>query len=404
METDISDFLPILRIKIVGFYLKDVVDRYPIFSVRIMFETEKKTIDASYPRTPGSTIYMDDKLKLVYTKFTYNGNQKGKIKVNLIFSHGTGMNKDLWTYYIRRIFTDEPNYYIGCCIAFDCVSHGDSAIANKGKLGWIYAAIDGGRDIIKIIENEREVDAFLNNETNRTILIGHSLGAQQLVFASYLNGNLFDTIVLVDPIIYSDDQFQKRYASNFFKLSNFIEDEFSSKRDAELFFSERSFIKNFNDEVLKDVIDNEVYYDTEEDVFRCKSSKVSQMAVYGYTRLTIKDTHVLLPLLNNKVFYLLAAKSPYCTQKVNQFIRDNVKNLVGCISVPNAGHLLNGEQPDIVLAILKDLIKKVGEDAFKTKDSYPNRSLSRKRILNDRLKIFNEGKTEESIDFIKSHL
>lgn len=370
----------------------------------MMFKVEKKTIDASFPRTPGSTIYIEDRLQLVYSKFNFDSKPENKIRINLIFSHGTGMNKDLWTYYVRRIFTNDSDYYIGSCIAFDCVSHGDSAVVNQGKLGWIYAAIDGGRDVIKILENEQKIGDFLNNETNRTILIGHSLGAQQLVFASYLNENLFDTIVLIDPIIYSDEQFQKRFTSNFFKLGNLVEDKFVSEKDATDFFIQRSFIRNFNREILQDIMKNEVYSNDKDKTFRCKSSKISQMAVYGYTRLTIKDTHALLPMLKNKVFYILGARSPYCTDKVNQFIRDNVKQLVGFTSIPNVGHLLNGEQPDKVLTILQELIREVGKNAIMNKNFYPNRSEPRSKILSTKLEIFNQGKTEQSNNFTKARL
>lgn len=97
----------------------------------------------------------------------------------LLFAHGASFHARCWDAVIERL----PNR----CIAIDLRGHGRSdALATP--LHWRVFA----EDVIAAAEITK---------TARLIGVGHSLGGHAIVHAAALHTNLFDRLVLIDPVI-----------------------------------------------------------------------------------------------------------------------------------------------------------------------------------------------------------
>lgn len=370
---------------------------------------QQKTIDASYPRSPGSTLVSGERLKIVYNKFSSPTPEPGKIRINMIFCHGTGMNKHLWTYYIEKLSkVVNSDWCIGSCIAIDCVNHGDSALANNGKLGWAYTWLDGSRDILKIIEYEQQnCNDFINDRLNKTIIVGHSLGGHQALLASFINLNCFDMVVPIDPIVYSDKNYEAFYKQNFFKIAKHIKDEFSSLQEFDQYYRQRSFLQHMDREILQNIVEHE-YYTVQENgklKYKSKASKVSQMAIYAMTKLSLQRSTGIIPFVENKVVLIVGSKSPFNDSAAVDFMLSHFKKLESLHIIENAAHLLVGENSTEVFLILSKVVETCGNDAVVNKKWYPEVLYKNKKdLLKDRTEMLMRGDIEILGDFKPSHL
>jgi len=84
------------------------------------------------------------------------------------------------------------------------VTHGQSAAVNKNKLGYVYGWNDGSRDVIDIVKNQESKDFFSQNAIN--ILVGHSLGRFQVLYTCFLEPELFDSCITLNPVCYMDNE------------------------------------------------------------------------------------------------------------------------------------------------------------------------------------------------------
>lgn len=87
-----------------------------------------------YPRKLDTTAKEGDKLSIAL--HDYRVHNASSDALTLLFTHGTSFNKDLWDIIINHLIgRKELHGRIKRIIAIDAATHGDSAIANEGKLG-----------------------------------------------------------------------------------------------------------------------------------------------------------------------------------------------------------------------------------------------------------------------------
>jgi hypothetical protein len=91
-------------------------------------------IPATHPRLKGTTSNPNDELKIALHDYRITESRPDAL--TLLFTHGTSFNKDLWHMLIDELLSDkEVARDVKRVVAIDAVTHGDSAVANAGKLG-----------------------------------------------------------------------------------------------------------------------------------------------------------------------------------------------------------------------------------------------------------------------------
>lgn len=225
-----------------------------------LYEANEKYIVGSWPRSTGSVKpeTPEKEFKVCYRKYTNRGSPKShQTPVNLVFLHGTGMNKGIWHYHIARLFSDLQNspLFIRTAVAIDAANHAGSAKVNKPFLGDYYDWSDGSRDAVKITEHE-----FGKNGNN--IIIGHSMGGAQAMYATYLEPELFTRSIVLNPVSYNrnmTDAIRRKLVEPGLMETSF--DIPPSTRAADVvydYFQHRSLFLPFNPEVLKHMISDDM--------------------------------------------------------------------------------------------------------------------------------------------------
>lgn len=329
---------------------------------------EVVTTEASYPRYPGSVVLEKPskndecyRLKICYRRY-----QAAKVvdnPINMVFLHGVGMNKGLWHYYIDLLYQKYPR--LSVCIAADTANHGDSAQANAGKLGHFYHWHDGSRDICKIVKNEK---SFLKpNAVN--IIVGHSMGGAISLIASLFEPNLFDAVVLVNPVSWTSETFKMIVGmgmSKWLTNSQMITD-FTIKTDDWLqevndYFKAESFFKYFDETILNNMIYDEYngIYDPKRayNEVKLKTTKYHQLCSYASS---FESVMTAMPLYENVTtpVYFLHSEEDVQQEEACDFMEKSLQKVITRINIPGTYHLVNGDSPQIFLPVLESTIEQV---------------------------------------------
>lgn len=348
-----------------------------------LYTLEKKTTDAAFPRAPGSTVLSNDRLKIVYNKYltTKGAIPKDKIKVNLIFAHGTGMNKSIWNYHIKKLFEHSQSastWVLNSVLSIDAIGHGDSSLLNEGKIGWVYKWDDGSKDIIQIVKHEQQTtNEFVNNVSTKNILVGHSLGGFMAVVASFYEPSMFDAVIPVEGVLFMDPKTDGRFLSIFSKLSSILIDKFESEEECNDYFTKFSIYKALHPEVLKDFMEDEkaTYVDpeTKETRFMTKASTSNQMSTYYSARISIPLVMRIFPLLTVPLVHVIGSKATWNPPQSVKFVRDAVPKeyLLDTIDIPDGDHLVNGTDPDVLVRIIEETIRKRVDTAIENRPNEP---------------------------------
>lgn len=234
-----------------------------------------KVVDAANPRAPGSVVLNrpsslieDYQLKVAYRKYvTTKTIPHGAKRMNFIFLHGNGMNKGLWHYHIDQLYTMYsliPDMYIDTVIAGDHVNMGDSAYANKDKLGHVCDWNDLVKDYI-MITKIYEKQAFLHPDAFN-VIVGHSMGGFLTIQITAQEPHLFQCSVLMNPVCASnpeaDDSFvnaqRNWFDRGFVKYNYDIPEGKNWYEEVYKHFTEKSFYKMFDPIVLRNMVEDEI--------------------------------------------------------------------------------------------------------------------------------------------------
>ncbi|GEQ71102.1 hypothetical protein JCM33374_g4783 [Metschnikowia sp. JCM 33374] len=292
-----------------------------------MVRFDKKQTSAYWPRGPGSSLSMRDSLEIVYLKyFPEKTASEGCTTVNFIFAHGTGMNKSVWKSHIEEIYRKSrgaTDWKVGCILSVDAVGHGDSGILNKGKISWGNDWRDGAKDLITVIKHEINTTGdFLPSPYTRNILVGHSMGAFHTTYASFLEPELFDACVAIEPVIYLDEGAGSYFFARMKKISQILKDEFSSREEVNTFFRRDSFYKVMNGKVLEDFVDDEIYF--QDGTYKTKSTKHVQLATYLSALYSLKFGQDILGLLEVPYLFITGTRADWNSPKSENHIKTSV--------------------------------------------------------------------------------
>lgn len=164
------------------------------------FRIEEHAVDAShirgFPRATSTT--QDEVLKLAVKQYTpLNNPNPTSGDITIIAAHANGFPKELyeplWDELIQR--GEKYGFKIRGIWIADVVNQGWSSVLNEDKLGDDPSWLDHSRDLLHM------VNVFRAQIPRPIIGVGHSMGGCQLANLSLLHPRLFETLILIDPVI-----------------------------------------------------------------------------------------------------------------------------------------------------------------------------------------------------------
>ena len=327
------------------------------------YTIEKKTCAAYGPRAPRLTILPLDRLVQVYNKYKLTFRpQPGQVQLLFVFAHGTGMNKLVWHYHIDQLFqkSQQPNlgYYIDVCVSVDAVSHGDSALANEGKIGPVYWWDELGRDLLAVIHHENEVGDLVSAPDRRIITVGHSLGGNAAFMAGFFDPNVVDCAVTVDAVLYTEPLMRPRFTKIFKKIAGLLIDHFDTEDEVKLFY-DMLFYNTMDKRVLKDFVADEIVTvvdENEEASYRTKASKFAQMATYLGLAYSLNLTMHAIQSYRTSVCHVTGNQGTWNQPQLKPWVRSNLPEgkLVKTADIDGT-HLVHGDNPDGMVQVLVEL-------------------------------------------------
>lgn len=327
------------------------------------YTKEKRTCNAFGPRAKGLTVLEQDKLSLVYNKYkSLVEPQPGQIKLNFVFSHGTGMNKLVWHHHIDGLYKKSQlpglKFFVDACVLVDAVSHGDSALVNQGKLGVIYRWDEGGKDLLAVMHHENSFGDFYNNSTSRNIVVGHSLGGNAAVMAGFYEPNFVDCVVPVEAVLFSDDAMRPRFVKIFRKIAGLLIDEFDTAEEFQGFL-DFSFYNTMDKQVVKDFAGDELYSVLEDDgeiKWKTKSLKHAQMASYLGSAYSLTFTMLAIQAYRTAVCHVIGKQATWNPPESITWVRSHLPpgTLVKSADI-DGSHLVHGDNPEGMIQLLVEL-------------------------------------------------
>lgn len=105
-----------------------------VYMKRANYSRRLLMVPGVHPRKPKTTAKEGDKLSIALHDYRVHVARSDAL--TLLFTHGTSFNKDLWDIIIDHLIgRKELQGRLKRIIAIDAATHGDSAVANEGKLG-----------------------------------------------------------------------------------------------------------------------------------------------------------------------------------------------------------------------------------------------------------------------------
>lgn len=163
------------------------------------FRIDEHVLEAShirsFPRATSTT--QEEVLELSIKQYTPLSYTPKPGDVTIIAAHANGFPKELyeplWDELLKRC--QQYGFGIRGIWIADVVHQGQSSVLNENKLGNDPAWLDHSRDLLHM------VNVFRKQMPRPIIGIGHSMGGCQIAHLAILHPRLFETLILVDPVI-----------------------------------------------------------------------------------------------------------------------------------------------------------------------------------------------------------
>ncbi|OAL50732.1 alpha/beta-hydrolase [Pyrenochaeta sp. DS3sAY3a] len=165
-----------------------------------LFRIDEHKVEASHIRgfPRATSTNQDEVLHLAVKQYTPLNNSKPKPgDITIIAAHANGFPKELYEPLWDELLNRSASFGFGIrgiWIA-DVVHQGWSSVLNEDKLGNDPAWLDHSRDLLHM------VNTFRSEMPRPLIGVGHSMGGCQLANLALLHPRLFESLILVDPVI-----------------------------------------------------------------------------------------------------------------------------------------------------------------------------------------------------------
>ncbi|ODV82140.1 alpha/beta-hydrolase [Suhomyces tanzawaensis NRRL Y-17324] len=332
--------------------------------------------DAYLHRSPGAylknpTPDSPKALKLAYRRYRRRMPIPATaLPVNVLFVHGIGMNKGVWHYLIDRLyqrFSGSGKLQISTVIAIDTVNHGESAFANRGRLGQSYDWHDGAFDIIKVATKD-EASVFFSQTPKLNILVGHSAGATTALYASAYNQGLFDSCVAINAVVYlGPDEIQLKNNTitewiykGFMNSTICVEDPVKYREEVFQMYRRNGFYYKCHPLILKNMVEDEIPSDltsvSSGDKIQLNTTTEALIMLYFYRGFNNEHSRICFSNINIPVFSISVENDQANTKHTQELIL-LLKRVHRGISIPKATHMVHAEEPELIVQLLGSIME-----------------------------------------------
>lgn len=325
---------------------------------------ELRRVDAAWPRARNSVLDPQrDRLVVVYEVFqAIHRADHGKQRVNLLFCHGSGMNRAVWEYHADKLASVNTNWVINKVVLVDQVNHGDSWVANQGKLGMEFDWFDGARDIVLVAEKE-----LTENYDDINVIVGHSMGGFQSLAAIAHSPTLFQYGIVVEPVIIkSVEQMDPKmeltvFPARFYTaLKRKMVDTFPNKQAYNEFITKGSLYIDVHPDIRERMRQFEKLENTDGTI-STKMKLIHNVMCYATKNFSGRRMVALMKFVPCPVVMLVGGSSRWTPPINNETVMKGVPNCTKIV-IPNGGHMVNLEMPDVVIGHITDKITEFVQD------------------------------------------
>ncbi|CCF57877.1 hypothetical protein KAFR_0D02300 [Kazachstania africana CBS 2517] len=318
------------------------------------YTKETKVASACLSRAPNATLVPGkDKLSVVYDVFTnISAPATGDYKnINLMFLHGSGMNRAIWEYHIANFtkFLDALPFRFHKIVTLDQVNHGDSLVLNKNKLGVNFDWVDGARDACKVAELE-----FLQETTTTkaiNVVVGHSMGGFQALSCGILFPYLFEVIIPIEPVVLTpvipNEDKRTIIPENFYRaLKGKMKDRFSLVECYDRYMEKETFYNRVHPEILARIKNFEKVEQNGQIITKMTNEQnmICYATLYpGGLWLIQSLESIVVP-----VYGIVGGVSNWCPPENQELLIKKIPNYEKVV-IQEGDHLLNIELPDICI-------------------------------------------------------
>ncbi|ODV76770.1 alpha/beta-hydrolase [Suhomyces tanzawaensis NRRL Y-17324] len=311
-------------------------------------------------------------LKIAYRRYeATNAIPPAATAINLVLFHGTGMNKGLWHYHIDQLyrrFSSSATIRINTVLAMDAINHGDSAVANRGRLGSRYDWRDGGYDIVKVVTKDEASSFLSSHQRHINVLVGHSFGGCTVMFAASFGLEVFDCCIPINPVCYfaPEERFVRQKAMTDWWYKGYLNSRVAVATAQDYWlvvlkkYQKNVFYARFHPLVLSNFVEDEIPPEVgslaDGDTLELKTSTEVQRLLYSYS--DFNDANGQAALANIKIpVFLIYGENDLADAKNRNHTREVLKQSCRYIEIPKGGHVLHAEEPDLTVHLLGLIIE-----------------------------------------------
>ncbi|KAH7051150.1 Alpha/beta hydrolase family-domain-containing protein [Macrophomina phaseolina] len=311
------------------------------------YQKRAHNVPASHPRKASTVVSPEVVLHIAVDDYKISAAPQNGL--TLVFTHGTSFNKAFWELVVNELL-QKPGVSsrIKRVLALDAANHGDSAVANKGRLArdqtfWP----DHSRDILKVMEYF-QVDAPV-------IGIGHSFGGGTLSHAAMMAPEAFAATIFVEPIIFQLPGQTQNIAKQALKRR----DRWGSYAEAKAAFMKSRGMSDWHSEQLQKYVDTAIYeVESEgEKYWTLKTTKEQEAATY--LAAPYRAIPELLATSRQRHHFILGKESKVINADARNEISKISKSPEYVKTLDGVGHLVPMTHPHLLAEELAAIIGNV---------------------------------------------
>ncbi|KAF8240976.1 alpha/beta-hydrolase [Tricholoma matsutake] len=309
--------------------------------------------------------------------------------LTLFFAHANGFPKEIWEPTLRHLLLSSAGPVIDEVWTWESVQHGDACMINQGALSGLFDWSDNARDILnflihylpssltasrlpthlhRVSTEEAELRKTQGFHNRTFVAVGHSYGGCTSTLAALTHPELFSSLILIDPVIVEPTNGSKYVFTESIEQLTFAaltrRETWGSQRVYSIeVLRESPFFAAWDPEVLKIYIECGTTPSRDSSgtpVIRLKMPGIQEAIVFSETH-TEREVYQRLSELDERIELRWIMPDgdtefgPPGSRQRRVWLRpSNSSN----IRIPNAGHLIPQQVPQLLAHELQNFILK----------------------------------------------
>ncbi|PBK92786.1 alpha/beta-hydrolase [Armillaria gallica] len=281
----------------------------------------------------------------------------------LIFAHGTGFHKEHWEVTIQRIFALDTVGLVREAWAVDAQTHGDAAALNAEAMedpNFKYSVRDYAEACANVYKTH--LANRIQQGKYRVILVGHSAGGSSAALAtSFLDDVPFAALVLIEPTIWPEELTGPEHDSPMITLATqaipLRRDHWKSREDASRYLAKRIPWSMWDRRILDIYVEHGLRLDPSNGVVKLKCPPRHEAypfaniheAFFPITELERVKGRLAVHLVYGEREEMISGEKKEALLKVG--------TIASVTQIPDAGHLVVQEAPDLLGDAIWNIIR-----------------------------------------------